>query len=66
MKEQELIKMVNKTNNIEGKMVVLISQINNMKDLMIGTIETLKRMPGYKDALEQLRKDVSEEPKLEK
>ena len=66
MKEQELIKMVNKTKNIEGKMVALISQINNMKDLMIGTIETLKRMPGYEDALEQLRKDVSEEPKLEK
>ena len=66
MKEQELIKMVNKTNNIEGKMVALISQINNMKDLMIGTIETLKRMPGYEDALEQLRKDVSEEPKLKK
>jgi hypothetical protein len=66
MKEQELIKMVNKTKNIEGKMVALISQINNMKDLMIGTIETLKRMPGYEDALEQLKKDVSEEPKLEK
>ena len=66
MKEQELIKMVNKTKNIEGKMVALISQINNMKDLMIGTIETLKRMPGYEDALEQLKKDVSEENKLEK
>lgn len=66
MKEQELIKMVNKTKNIEGKMVALISQINNMKDLMIGTVETLKRMPGYEEALEKLKQDVSEEPKLEK
>lgn len=66
MKEQELIKMVNKTNNIEGKMVALISQINNMKDLMIGTVETLKRMPGYEDALDKLKQEISNEPKLEK
>jgi hypothetical protein len=66
MKEQELIKMINTTKNIEGKMVALISQINNMKDLMIGTVETLKRMPGYEEALENLKKDISEEPKLEK
>lgn len=66
MKEQELIKMVNTTKNIEGKMVALISQINNMKDLIIGTVETLKRMPGYEEALENLKKDISKEPKLEK
>lgn len=66
MKEQELIKMVNKTKNIEGKMVALISQMNNMKDLIIGTVETLKRMPGYEEALDKLKKDISDEPKLEK
>ena len=47
-------------------MVALISQINNMKDLMIGTVETLKRMPGYEDALDKLKQEISNEPKLEK
>jgi hypothetical protein len=66
MKEQELIKMVNTTKNIQGVNTALVSQMNNMKDLIIGAIETMKRMPGYEEALEQLKKDISEENKLEK
>lgn len=66
MKEQELIKMVNTTKNIQGVNTALISQMNNMKDLIIGAIETMKRMPGYEEALEKLKEDLSEKSKLQK
>ena len=66
MKEQEIIKAVKKIDNISGQMNAVIGQMNNLKDLTIGTLETLKRMPGYDKALEKLKKDMSEEPKLEK
>ena len=66
MKEQEIIKAVKKIDNISGQMKAVIGQMNNLKDLTIGTLETLKRMPGYDKALEKLKKDMSEEPKLEK
>ena len=66
MKEQEIIKAVKKMDNIAGQMNAVIGQMNNLKDLTIGTLETLKRMPGYDKAIEKLRKDMSEETKLEK
>jgi len=66
MKEQEIIKAVKKMDNIAGQMNAVIGQMNNLKDLTIGTLETLKRMPGYDKAIEKLKKDMSEEPKLEK
>ena len=66
MKEQEIIKAVKKIDNISGQMNAVIGQMNNLKDLTIGTLEALKRMPGYDKALEKLKKDMSEEPKLEK
>jgi|TARA_R110001606_G_scaffold118477_1_gene249031 hypothetical protein len=66
MKEQEIIKAVKKMDNIAGQMNAVIGQMNNLKDLTIGTLETLKRMPGYDKALEKLKKDMSEEAKLEK
>jgi hypothetical protein len=66
MKEQEIIKAVKKMDNISGQMNAVIGQMNNLKDLTIGTLETLKRMPGYDKAIEKLKKDMSEEPKLEK
>ena len=66
MKEQEIIKAVKKMDNIAGQMNAVIGQMNNLKDLTIGTLETLKRMPGYDKAIEKLKKDMSEETKLEK
>ena len=66
MKEQEIIKAVKKMENISGQMNAVIGQMNNMMDLIMGTLETLKRMPGYDKALEKLKKDMSKEAKLEK
>jgi len=33
------------------------SGTRNLKDLSIGTLETLKRIPGYEEALENMKTD---------
>jgi hypothetical protein len=59
MKEQEIIKAINKVDNMSGKVHALIGQMNSLKDMAIGTLETLKRMPEYDSALEKLKEDMS-------
>ena len=58
MKENELIQMRNKVKNLEGIVKALMSQLANLKDLSVGTLETLKRMDGYSQALNQLKEDM--------
>lgn len=58
MKEKELIQLRNKVKNLEGVVQALLGQIANLKDLSIGTLETLKRMSGYETALDQLKEDM--------
>ena len=54
-----------------GMQQAILSQMQNLKDLSIGTLETLKRMDGYQEAVESLKKEIatnsgSEEEKLVK
>lgn len=68
MKEQSLIEMKNKVDALSRVMQQIINEITNLRDLSIGTLETLKNMPGYDDAIEKLKADVlakSDEKKLE-
>jgi hypothetical protein len=68
MKEQSLIEMKNKVDALSRVMQQVINEITNLRDLSIGTLETLKNMPDYNDAIEKLKTDVitkSEEKKLE-
>lgn len=58
MKENELIQMRNKVKNLEGIVQALLNQLANLKDLSVGTLETLKRMDGYSQALDQLKEDM--------
>jgi len=39
----------------------LLNELSNMRDLAIGTLETLKLMPGYEKAIEQIRKSIKQE-----
>jgi len=38
-----------------------VGQLTNLKDLSVGTLETLKRVPGYQKALNQLKEDIQED-----
>jgi hypothetical protein len=68
MKEQTLIETKNKVDALILAMRQITQQIDNLKDLSVGTLEILKNMPGYQDAVDQLKADVltkREEKKLE-
>ena len=38
----------------------LINEITHLRELSIGTLETVKLLPGYKEAIDQLKKQVVE------
>jgi hypothetical protein len=57
-----------KTNLLEKKQQALIKVVQQLldenaylKDLAVGTLETIKQMPDYKDAIEKLKTKVAEE-----
>jgi len=65
MKEAKLIEMVNKINKLEETMTLVISDLRNINSLAVGTLETIKRMPDYQEALDKLKEEAAkaEEPK---
>jgi hypothetical protein len=53
---------------LEKKIVALINVVQQLlnentylKDLSVGTLEAVKLMPGYDEAIEQLKEKVTEE-----
>ena len=61
MKENKLIEMRNKVETLGGVANQLIREINNIKQLAVGTLETLKLVPGYEEAIEKLKKQAEDE-----
>ena len=66
MKESTLLEMKNKIDAQNRVMQQLINEIMHLKELGVGTSETLKLMPGYEDAIEELKKKMEEEVKEKK
>jgi len=60
MKESKLIEMKNKIDAQNRIMQHLLNELSNIRDLAIGTLETLKLMPGYNEALEQIKNKITE------
>ena len=61
MKESTLIEMQKKIDSLTRVVQGVINEINNIKDFSIGTIETMKLMPDYDDAIEKLKKKLAKE-----
>ena len=61
MKEQKLIEMRNKLDKLAQIMQQVIQEMYNLKNLSVGTLETIKRMPDYDEALEKLKADSEKE-----
>ena len=59
MKESKLIEMSNKIDTIGAALNRLIQELNNLKDLSIGTMELMKCLPDYEKALKKLKKDLT-------
>ena len=66
MKESTLLEMKNKIEAQNRVLQQLINEIMHLRELGVGTLETLKLMPGYEDAIEELKKKMEEEVKEKK
>ena len=62
MKEQTLIEIKNKVETLGKVNNYLMSEVAQLKDLAIGTLETIKQMDDYEQAIEDLKKKMAEEP----
>ena len=66
-------KKQSRLDNLEKRMAAatnviqqLINELSHLKDLSIGTLETIKNMEGYENAIEKLKeKVVAESSKAE-
>ena len=58
MKESILIEMRNKVDALTRVIQQIIYDINETKDLSRGTLEVLKKIPGYKKAVDELKTEI--------
>ena len=58
MKESILIEMRNKVDALTRVVQQIIYDINETKDLSRGTLEVLKKIPGYKKAVDDLKTEI--------
>tara|TARA_R100001224_G_scaffold105422_1_gene79231 strand:- start:1010 stop:1222 length:213 start_codon:yes stop_codon:yes gene_type:complete len=59
MKESKLIEMKNKLEALTRVTQQLITELQFTRELAVGTLETIKLMPDYKEALDKLKKEVT-------
>ncbi len=52
--------MKNKLEAMTRVLQQLINEITNLRELGIGTLETVKLLPGYQDAIDKLKQQVEE------
>ncbi len=63
MKESELIIMKRKIEQLGALMQGVLQELTNLRDLSVGTLETIKKMPDYQEAIEALEKEMKEKQK---
>ena len=39
----------------------VVKELNNLRELSVGTLETVKRLPGYKKAIKELTDELTKE-----
>jgi|TARA_Y100000289_G_scaffold28631_1_gene28283 hypothetical protein len=66
MKESKLIEMQNKVKAMTNVIQQLLNEISYLKDLSVGTLETLKLMPGYDQAIKDLQSNMEKQMKERK
>ena len=60
MKESTLLEMKNKIEAQSRVMQALINEITHLRELSVGTLETIKLMPDYEDAIKALKKQMED------
>ena len=62
MKEQTLVEMKNKVEALVRVLQQVISEQQHLTTLAAGTLETVKLMPGYDEAIKTLTDKAKEKP----
>jgi len=67
MKEKSLLEMKNKVDSLTNVLQQVLIELNHLRELGIGTLETVKLLPGYSEAIDELKSNIVEkkEKKLE-
>ena len=65
MKESTLLEMQNKIKALTNVLQHLINENTQLRDLAVGTLETIKLMPGYDKAIKNLQESVTNNEKKE-
>ena len=60
MKESKLLEMQNKIASLTRVIQQMINELNILSTTAMGTLETVKLMPGYKESIEQLKAQAAE------
>ena len=60
MKESKLLEMQRKIEALTRVVQQLINETKHMRELSVGTLETLKLMPKYDEAIKKLKDQVAE------
>ena len=66
MKESKLLEMQNKVASMSNVMQQLINEVMNLRELSVGTYETVKLLPGYDKAIEELKSNLAKKQKEKK
>ena len=66
MKENTLLEMKNKIEAQSRVIQALINEITHMRELSVGTLETIKLMPGYEEAIADLKEAMTQDLKTRK
>ena len=66
MKESKLIEMQNKIKSMTNIIQHLINEVTHLRELSVGTLETLKLMEGYDQAIKDLKSNMEKQIKERK
>ena len=66
MKESKLLEMQNKIASLTRVIQQIINELNILSTTTMGTLEAVKLMPGYKEAIEGLKIKAKELEKEKK
>ena len=61
MKESKLIEMQNKVETLGQVAQKLMTEVQQLTQLSVGTLETIKLMPSYGKAIKKLQEKIVEE-----
>ena len=63
MKEQKLVELWNRVETLGAVVQQMTQEMNNLRDLSVGTMSLIKKFPEYTTAIEALTEDLNKEKK---